>query len=330
LRAHDVVCEVGNARRRRSSHFCWNHAVIACRPADRRQVKARILRIAVVCKSRDASIESKHGGGRETVGVTGSKRVAVVVLRAAVCAQPCSQWIDGQIHDVPIVESQKQSLLVGEVVVDTRHNLVVVASCGSGGGEIVCARVWIVGRRPKIQQFFRGEVQPACGNDVVQKWSGRCRASGTSALRVYKPSARIINLIDHHGLAVCSDSSVIADPVRETGFTQRRKIAGSFACVGHCSSERLLSSQAESFQADEPECLVDSARVRNIQRAAGISAELILNPRRLRSSNSIQEKIVGIKDLVSQIFVDLAVHRTGSSFGAEVCYSARKLSPLRP
>ena len=158
--------------------ICWERIVITCGPTNGGQIEVRIIGVAVISEPRNAGIDSKYHCGRNAVGVPGGKRVTVIVLGTAVRAKAGSQRIDGQIQDVPVIESQKESLLVGDVVIQTGNHLVMVAPSGGCNDEVVGRCRWIYCCGPKIKQFFGGSIDSVRRNYIVQEWSGSRVAPG--------------------------------------------------------------------------------------------------------------------------------------------------------
>jgi len=161
------------------------------------------------------------------------------------------------------------------------------------------------------------------GGIIVARKRGRGRgAPWTRPLCVYTSSTRVINLINHHWFAACVHTSIVADTRRETRFADRRENAGSFVCVRNRGSEWLARPQPEALPARKPERLISSAKVRNVQRSAGIRSKLVLHPGRPWPVNRIQKEIIRVENFVAEILVRLAVDGACTSFGAEIGYTA--------
>ena len=154
LRAHDVIGDIGHAWGRRGSHECGNARVISRWPADRGQVKPRILGRAIVFEPAYANAEIEAGCGRNTVVVHSGGRVRGVLLRATVRTNPSAERVDGQVEHVPIIKPNKELFFVRNVLVDSGNHLVLISSCSGGGGEIVREFARFRRRRPQVQQLF--------------------------------------------------------------------------------------------------------------------------------------------------------------------------------
>ncbi len=137
LGAHDVVADVGHARGRWGSHDSRDNGVVARRPADRRQVESGIFRSPVIFEAADAGVEIENRRGIDVVVVSSGKRVGRVFLRTTIDTQAIAEGIDGKIQHIPIAESEKQPLLVADVLVDACDNLVLVSACSGDRVEVV-------------------------------------------------------------------------------------------------------------------------------------------------------------------------------------------------
>jgi hypothetical protein len=262
------------------------------------------------------------------VSVTRGDSVAVVVLKAAVGTQAASQRIDRQIKNTPVAITKKESLLARDVVIDSRHDLIVISSGSRRGCEIVVDTACVVGAWPEIQKLYGCSVNPVGRKNIICEWRRGGSATGTRALGVYDPSARVVDLVDHHRPTAGVHASIVADARGKTGFADFRKIANSFLHVGNSSSERFASPQPEAFSAQKPKRLVSTSKARNAQRPAGIGSELVLYPRGPGPTDRIQKEIVRVEDLVTEIFVRFSVQRTCTRLRAEIG-DAWKTYPIR-
>jgi len=129
------------------------------------------------------------------------------------------------------------------------------------------------------------------------------------------------------GLPSASVPAIVARTLCEARRAQVRKIARHCLHTGTVGSERLSCPQAESFPTEKPESFV-SAIVRQGQRSPGLRSELVLNPRRSRLPGGVEKKVVGIKNLVAQIFVGFAVKKVRSALGTQVNHTTGELAPF--
>ena len=183
------------------------------------------------------------------MSVTRGDSVAAIVLKAAVRAQAASQRIDRQIKNTPIAVTEKESLLARDVVIDSRHDLIVISSGSRRGCEIVVDSAGVVGFGPEIQKLRGCSVNPVGRKNIICEWCRSGSATGTRALGVYDPSARVVDLVDHHRLAAGIHASIVADARGKTGFADFGKIASSFLYVRNSGSEWFASPQPEAFSA---------------------------------------------------------------------------------
>jgi len=220
-------------------------------------------------------------------------------------------------------------LLICDVVVDSRYHLVVVSPCRCGSREIIVHNAGIIRTGPQIQKFHGRCVDSIRGENIVREWRRSGGALGARALRIHDPSARIIDLINHNGLAAGVHAPIVTNSSRKAGFAYLREVASPFLRIGNSGSEWLACTQPEALSAQKPERPVSSTATRKVKGTAGIAAELILYPGRSRPTDRIQEKIVRVENLVAKIFVGFAVDSTCACLGTQVGNASRKSAPFR-
>src|SRR5258708_3704262 len=190
LGAHNVVGKIGDTRSRRSPHNRRDSRIVTGGPANRSKIKPCILRRPIVFESAQAGVEIKSRGGVQTIVVGNGGRISRIFFRAAVRTEPVLQWVNGQIQNIPITEPDQEPFLVGEILVYTCNDLVLVASGPGDRIEVVdCARrSWDSGAiclGPKIKKRPGRRADSAGGDYVALEGNGRGGAAGASAHTIH-------------------------------------------------------------------------------------------------------------------------------------------------
>ena len=100
-------------------------------------------------------------------------------------AQGGPQRIDGEIEQVPITKAEKQSLLLGHILVDSEHKLVLI-SAHTRGNNVIVVDTRAGGLGKELQQRSSRRVLLAERNNVVGR---EFLANASMGVR----SGRIIN-----------------------------------------------------------------------------------------------------------------------------------------
>ncbi len=225
----------------------------------------------------------------------------MIVLSATVLAQTGTEGIRRQVQKTKIAETTKQTRGGINVLVDTGHELVVIATRAAGGREVVRAidveASWSDRRIVLVPQSRCGFAPLGLRNLVV----GIGRAT---AVRSY--GVRIVD----------------CNPLRQ----QRREVTLPEGCRWNCSRYDATSAETELLPTHEEERFVFD------HRPANVKSVIVLNPWRRSVALArgqlalLIEVLVRIEDLITQIFVSFAVPVVGAGFRTEIQDAAGELT----
>src|SRR5258708_17809970 len=151
LCTHNIVGKIEDARSWWGPRDRRDGIVVLCRPANGREVKGRVCRSSVVCETAEADIHADDGRWSDRVGISESSGITCVFFRTTVSAQARSEWIDGQIKNIPIGVAEEDALFVGKNVVESSYDLVLVPAAAGG-------RCVVVGDDPRLRINCAGSV----------------------------------------------------------------------------------------------------------------------------------------------------------------------------